>query len=109
MSQLDRDEAPLLVDWPAIGRRLRTSALVLLGLAVAAWLVVGVAGDGVRIADVWGYVGLAFIGMFVAEVVFVGGSALRGMLRAGERGERLAGSDVGLLPPQLTRRRGSGE
>ena len=49
--------------------------------------------------------GLALALLFVAEVVIVGGSALRGMLAAGERGDRLASSDVSLLPPQLTRRR----
>ncbi len=100
----DGADAPVLVDWTVAGRRLRISAVALLSLAVLAWAVVGVAGDGVRLADVWGYVGLALAAMFVVEIVVVGGSALRGMLRAGERGERLAGSDVGLLPPQLTRR-----
>jgi hypothetical protein len=39
------------------------------------------------------------------EFVVVGGSALRGMLRAGERGERLASGDVMLLPPQVRRKR----
>lgn len=97
-------EHPPIVDWNVIGRRLRTTALVLLALALTAWIVVGLTGDGVRLADVWGYVGLAFAGMFVAELVVVGGSAVRGLLRAGERGERLAGSDVGILPTQVIRR-----
>ena len=43
--------------------------------------------------------------MIVVEFVVVGGSALRGMLRAGERGERLSGRDVMLLPPQVRRKR----
>lgn len=99
------DTGPVLVDWSVAGRRLRASAVVLLGLALVAWIVAGLLHDGVRVADVWGYVGLAAVGMFLAEVVVVGGSAVRGLLRAGERGERLAGADVGLLPPQLSRRR----
>jgi hypothetical protein len=100
----DRAAAPL-VDWAVAGRRLRASALVLLSLALVAWLVAGLLHGAVRLADVWGYLGLAAVGMFLAEVVVVGGSAVRGLLRAGERGERLAGADVGLLPPQVTRRR----
>ncbi|MBW3621452.1 MAG: hypothetical protein KY461_14500 [Actinobacteria bacterium] len=102
------DGSPVLVDWSVAGRRLRLSALVLLGLALVAWVVGGLLHDGVAVRDVWGYLGLAAVGMFLAEIVVVGGSALRGMLRAGERGERLAGGDVGLLPPQLTRRRRDG-
>lgn len=98
-------EAPHLVDWSLIGRRLRWTAVTLLAAAIGSWVLVGALGSGLRLADVWGYVGLAFVGMFVVEVVVVGGSAVRGLLRAGERGERLAGDDVGLLPPQLGRRR----
>lgn len=97
--------APAIVDWGVIGRRLRLSALSLLGAALLAWIVVGALRGGIVLADLWGYVGLAFAGMFIAELVFVGGSAVRGMLRAGERGERLAGSDVGILPPQVGGRR----
>jgi hypothetical protein len=108
----DRDErgataevAPPIVDWAVIGRRLRWTAAGLFALALLAWAVAGAAGDGLRLADLWGYLGLALAGLFVAEVVVVGGSAVRGLLRAGERGERLAGDDVGILPPQLARRR----
>lgn len=99
------EAAPQLVDWSLIGRRLRWTAVTLLAAAIGSWVLVGALGSGLRLADVWGYVGLAFVGMFVVEVVVVGGSAVRGLLRAGERGERLAGDDVGLLPPQLGRRR----
>lgn len=94
-----------LVDWGRLGRRLRLTVTGLAGASVAAWVIVGVLHGAVRMADLWGYVGLAAAVLFVAEVVLVGGAALRGMLRAGERGERLAGQDVGLLPPQLFRRR----
>lgn len=98
------DGAPVLVDWSVAGRRLRLSAIVLIGLAVVAWIVGGLLHDGPALRDLWGYLGLAAAGMFLAEIVVVGGSAVRGMLRAGARGERLAGGDVGLLPPQLSRR-----
>lgn len=95
-------EAPLL-DWARIGRRIGWSAAALGTLAVATWLVVGLASGGPALADLGGYLGLAAGGMFVAELVVVGGAAVRALLRAGERGERLAQRDVGLLPPQVTR------
>lgn len=93
-----------LVDWRRAGRRLRRSALVLFPGAVVAWLVVGLLTGGPRLDQLGNWVGLAVAGMFVSELVVAGGSALRGMFRAGEEGERLAGGDVSLLPPQLTRR-----
>lgn len=93
-----------IVDFPRAARRLRASALVLGAAAAVGWVVAGVVGDGVRFADLGGWIGAALLGMFLVEVVVVGGSALMGMLRAGDRGERLAGRDVGLLPPQVTGR-----
>lgn len=97
---------PSIVDWHRTARRIR---LVLSSLAVVVlgtWLAVGVLGEqGLQPRLLAELVGLALLLAFLAEVVVVGGAALRGMLRAGEQGERLAGSDVSLLPPQLTRRR----
>lgn len=93
-----------VVDFTRAARRVRTSAAVLGGLALAGWVVTGLVGGGLDVGDLGAWGGLALVGMFVVEVVVVGGSALRGMLRAGDRGERLAGGDVGLLPPQLTGR-----
>lgn len=94
---------PPLVDYACMGRRMRLAAAVLGGFAVVTWLVAipFIGADGGRLA---GLLGLAVLGMFCVEVAVVGGGALRGMLRAGERGDRLAGSDVGITPPQLTRR-----
>lgn len=97
----------LLVDYARTARRMRRSALVLTSTALLAWLVTGLLGEGVDPADLGGWAGAVLLGMFLVEVVVVGGSAVRGMLAAGDRGERLAGSDVGLLPPQLTRRGGT--
>lgn len=93
-----------IVDFSRAARRVRTSAMVLGSMAPVGWLVTGLVGDGLDPGDLGAWAGLALLGMFLVEVVVVGGSALRGMLRAGDRGERLAGGDVGLLPPQLTGR-----
>lgn len=94
-----------LVDWRRTALRIRRSA-TMIGIAVAlAWLIVGVATGGLRAADLGTYLFLALAAMIVVEFVVVGGSALRGMLRAGERGERLAERDVMLIPPQLRRKR----
>lgn len=100
----DRDPAdpgPSLVDWPLAGRRLLLSALWLFGAAVAAWVAVSVFAAEWRPGTLGNFVGLALLGVFLVEVWVVGGSAMRGMLRAGDDGHRLSGMDVGLLPPQL--------
>lgn len=94
-----------LVDFAATARRVRLSSVVLGSLAVGAWLASSLVAGSVRFGALGAWLGGALFGMFLVEVVVVGGSALRGMLHAGDRGERLAGGDVGLLPPQLTGRR----
>lgn len=95
-----------IVDWRRTGRRMWLVLRVLAVLVVLAWLALGIAlGDGLRLALLGELAGIALLVAFVAEVVVVGGSALRGMLVAGSRGERLAGRDVSLVPPQLMRRR----
>ncbi|MBW3662157.1 MAG: hypothetical protein KY469_03570 [Actinobacteria bacterium] len=86
-----------IVDWSRTARRLRRSAVVAAGVGATGWTVSAVAGG----PGLGTWLGIALGLIFVAELVIVGGSALRGMLRAGERGERLARSDVGLLPPRL--------
>lgn len=94
-----------LVDWERTARRMRASAVILLAITIVVWLVAGVVGDGPSAASFAGWLGLALGVMFLIEVVVVGGAALRGMLRAGERGERLASPDVGLFPSRRPRRR----
>ena len=91
-------ETPL-VDWVATARRVGRSAVVLVVLAVAGWAVRAAVVDAWSWSHLGNWLGLALGGIFVVELLVVGGSALRGMLRAGERGERLASHDVGLLPP----------
>lgn len=100
--------APDIIDWGRTARRLRLVIGVLGALVLVTWLVIGWVGDaGFRLGLLAELGGIALLLAFLAEVVVVGGAAVRGMLRAGERGERLAGSDVSLLPPQLGRRRRS--
>jgi hypothetical protein len=94
-----------IVDWGRTARRLRAILLVIGGVVLALWVVTGVLGDGPSLRSLAELVGLGLLAAFVVEVVVVGGSAVRGLLRAGERGDRLAGEDVSLLPPQLLRRR----
>ncbi len=92
-----------VVDFGRLGRRLRRTALVLGVLVLVGW-VVSIPFAGADVGLLMNLFGLALALMFVAEVVIVGGSAVKGLLRAGEQGHRLASDDVTLLPPQLTRR-----
>ncbi|MFT5222260.1 MAG: hypothetical protein ACI867_000559 [Glaciecola sp.] len=91
-----------VVDFSRLGRRLGRTAAVLGALVVVGW-VASIAVNGADLGLLMNLFGLGLGLMFVAEVVIVGGSALRGMLRAGQRGDRLASSGVGILPPQLSR------
>lgn len=90
-----------LVDWGRAGRRMRASALVLTTAVLVGWVTVSLLGDGFDAGTLGDLVGLGFAALFLVELVVVGGAALRGMLRAGERGERLASDGVGLLPPRI--------
>lgn len=98
-------EARPLVDFRRTARRLAAAVALIGVLVVATWVVLALTGDAPPrlLAEL---AGLGLLGAVVVEVVVVGGSAVRGMLRAGERGERLAASDVSLVPPQLLRRGG---
>lgn len=94
---------PPIVDWRRTARRLRTLLVGIALVVVTAWLVIGVSGDGLEARLLGELVGLGLLVAFVAEVVVVGGSAIRGLLAAGARGHRLSQPDVSLLPPQLLR------
>jgi hypothetical protein len=96
------DDAPI-VDLGRTARRMRSVLLVLGAIVLLAWLLTGALGAGFDPRRLAEYVGLGLLAAFVAEVVIVGGAAVRGLLRAGERGDRLASNDVGLLPPQVVR------
>jgi hypothetical protein len=99
------EDAPSLVDWSRTARRMRLVLGVLGVLVLLGWIVLGVTGDGIRLRTLGELFGFALLAAFVVEFVVVGGAALRGLLQAGARGERLAGDDVSLVPPQLARRR----
>ncbi|MDP9023720.1 MAG: hypothetical protein M3N57_13690, partial [Actinomycetota bacterium] len=71
------------------------AAVAVLGAVVSAGL-----GGGLSAAAVRLWLGVAALGTVVSAVGLVAWSALGGMVRAGDRGDRLAGDDVGLLPPR---------
>lgn len=94
-----------LVDFRRTARRLAVAVAAIGVVVLATWIVL-VVTTGAPLRLLGELAGLGLLGAFAVEVVVVGGSAVRGMLTAGERGERLASSDVSLVPPQLLRRRG---
>lgn len=98
-------ERPPVVDFPRTLRRLRWSLSGIGALVLLGWLVGGAVGDGWSARLLAELLGLGVMASFVVEVVVVGGSAARGLLAAGARGDRLASADVSLLPPQLTGRK----
>ena len=97
---------PPIVDWGRTARRLRAVLAGVAVVVVVAWLVLGLRADGLSLRALGELVGIGLLVSFVLEAVIVGGSAIRGLLTAGARGDRLARGDVSLLPPQVTRRRG---
>jgi hypothetical protein len=99
------DQRPPVVDFDRTLRRLRISLSAIAVLVVLGWLVGGALGDGWSWRLLAELIGLGLLAGFAVEFVVVGGSAAKGMLNAGERGDRLAAADVSLLPPQLSRRR----
>lgn len=103
---MDVERTPI-VNWSRTARRLRFALFTLGGLVILAWLAFALAGDGLRVTRLAELVGVALLVALFIEFVIVGGAAVRGMLLAGERGDRLARHDVALLPPQLLRRRSS--
>ncbi len=94
-----------LVDWRRLGRRLWLFALAWAGFAVLGTGSTTVLG-GVLVAASAFWAGVAALGFLASVLAAVALSAFGGMLRAGERRQRLAGGDVGLMPPQVRRRQG---
>lgn len=92
-----------VVDYRRTARRLRAGGCVVAVAVLGTWLLRAATATATLrlLADLAGLGLLALLGL---EVIIVGGAAVRGMLAAGDRGERLAGGDVSLLPPQLSRR-----
>lgn len=95
-----------LVDWRRLGRRLWLLALGWAGFAaLGVGATTALRGNPGEAGAFWA--GVTALGFLASVVVAVALSALGGMLRAGERRERLAGGDVGLMPPQVRRRHSS--
>lgn len=92
-----------LVDHAAVGRRLRRSFLFLITATILVWLGAGLFAGGLEAARLVELLGVAVLLALLIEIVIVGGAAIAGALRAGERGERLSSDDVRLMPPQLRR------
>jgi hypothetical protein len=86
-----------LVEWSRVGRAIARLALGWTALALGG-VAVGAALGTQAIAQL--SLAIAPFGLLASVVGVVGVSALGAMLRAGERGERLAGADVGLMPPR---------
>ena len=95
------DAQERVLDPGALGRRLGRTLAIIATVVVALWAVEVVRRGAPALDRLGALVGFGLAAAFVGEVVVVGGGAVRGMLAAGARGERLAGSDVTLLPPQL--------
>ena len=89
---------PALVDWRRVARRLGIVAVVWIAIAAVGPLVTLAIADGAA-TGLW--LGIGAVGLGITAVAVVARSAFAGMLRAGDRGERLAGDDVGLTPPPL--------
>lgn len=109
MTQLDREPGIArahvpLVDWARTARRLRLMLFGLGVLVIVSWLILGALHGDLRPRTLAELVGLAVLLAIALEIVVVGGAAIRGLLAAGARGDRLAADDVSLLPPQLARR-----
>lgn len=100
-----RAERPPVVDFHATARRLRWILGVIGSAVVALFVVRGIVDGAFEPRLLAELLGIGVLLAFAVEVVVVGGAALRGMLTAGERGDRLASDDVALLPPQLRRGR----
>lgn len=94
-----------MLDLVRTGKRLRRAALACAAGVLVAWPIVGViGGTGLTLRLLGELAGWGVLAVLVAEILIVAFAAISGMLRAGARGDRLAGGDVGLLPPQLRRR-----
>lgn len=104
MTAADEQVSAGILDWSGTARRLRRIALGLAAVVLAAFVVVSLQRGEAAISLLGELIGLGLLAAFLIEVVVVGGTAVRAMLTAGERGERLASQDVGLLPPQVLRR-----
>ncbi len=92
-----------LVDFTVVGSRLRPVAGVLALGALAGVVVEGLT-EGLTFGVMVRWAGILVAAVLVVAALLTAFSALRGMARASQRGERLASPDVGLKPPARRRR-----
>ena len=97
-----QEPTPRLVEFTPLAGRLRGIAA---WLAVATLLAIVVDGmvRGLSFASMILWLSVFVAGLLIATAVAVALHALRGAGAAQQRGERLAGDDVGLLPRGRTR------
>ena len=98
------DERPPVIDLATTARRLGRVLAAIGVVVLAVWVVRSTIAGAARPRELAELVGFGLVAAFVVEVVVVGGAAMRGLLAAGARGDRLSGPDVALLPPQWRRR-----
>lgn len=106
MSRRRRDE---LLDHGRTVQRVRVLAVVVGGFASVGLIGSWVVASGPSLGPFLLWAGLAVLVIVLGAIAIVTAAAVRGMLRAGDRGERLADGDVGLVPPQLRSRDGRRE
>ena len=97
-------ESGSLLDNRVLGARLVVAAGALGVLAVGGMVVEGLV-SGLTFGTMLRWAGLFAVAMLVTSALLVAFGALRGAGRAQRRGERLSGSDVGVLPPARRRRK----
>jgi len=88
-----------IVEFPRLAARVRTSVAVLAALALVAVLVDGLV-NGLSFTVMIRWLSAFVVGLVVVIGVNVALHALRGAGTAQRQGERLAGDDVGLVPPR---------
>lgn len=88
-----------LVEFPPLAARVRTAVTVLAALALVAVVIDGLV-NGLSFTVMIRWLSAFVVGLVVVVGVNVALHALRGAGAAQRQGERLAGDDVGLVPPR---------
>lgn len=94
-----------MVEWEEDGRLLGLVARGFAVLAVTGIVATAVVAGGLSFGIVLLWLGMCLVGYVLTAVGLTASSALKAMREVGDEGDRLASSDVGLLPPQARRRR----
>lgn len=95
--QTPREPQPRLVEFPPLAVRLRSAAAVLAVLTLLAMVVDGMV-RGLSFGSMILWLTVFAVSLLVVAAIGVALHALRGAGSAQQRGERLSGDDVGVLP-----------